>query len=121
MYLFTIQPDLTIAQRMIVTEAIGRILPCDYGKQVWRVDGVFAVENDQQKHQRELLATIRTGDRVTILIPAGIGRDGQEWKEATGRAVMRNAFGWALNMGGKYGTPGVVTAKNLVRVKHVAR
>jgi hypothetical protein len=65
----------------------------------------------------ELIAKIRHGDRVTILVPNGIGRNGQEWKEATGRAVMRGPHGWALNMGGRYGRPGVATEKNIVAVK----
>jgi hypothetical protein len=63
-----------------------------------------------------LLATIRAGDRVTILVPSGIGRDGIEWKAKTGRAVMPGPAGWALNMGGRFGTPGVATEDNLVKV-----
>ena len=54
---------------------------------------------------RPLIDVIRAGDRVTILIPNGIGRHGQEWKEATGRAVMRGPAGWVLNMGGPYRYP----------------
>lgn len=64
------------------------------------------------------LASIRPGDRVTILVPAGFGRHGQEWKEATGRAVMRGDYGWVLDMGGKRGRPGIASEENLVRVKH---
>jgi hypothetical protein len=63
------------------------------------------------------LADIKHGDKVTILIPNGMGRNGQEWKEKTGRAVMRGPYGWVLNMGGAHGTPGVCTEKNFVRVK----
>jgi len=29
---------------------------------------------------------------------------------------MRGPYGWALNMGGRYGTPGVATSENIVRV-----
>lgn len=66
---------------------------------------------------------IKHGDRVTILIPNGqsISRQPgsiqivQDWKQATGRAVMRGPHGWALNMGGRYGTPGVATLKNFVK------
>jgi hypothetical protein len=65
-----------------------------------------------------LVASIKHGDKVTILVPAGIGRDGQEWKEKTGRAVMRGPAGWVLNMGGPHGTPGIATEKNTVAVKH---
>jgi len=63
-----------------------------------------------------LLASIRPGDRVTIRVPNGIGRHGIEWKEATGRAVIVSADHVALNMGGRYGTPGVATVDNLVKV-----
>lgn len=59
---------------------------------------------------------IRAGDKVTILVPNGIGRNGVEWKEKTGRAVMRGPAGWVLNMGGRYGTPGVATEESIVRV-----
>lgn len=65
----------------------------------------------------ELLKSIKAGDRVTILVPNGIGRFGVEWKQATGRAVMLGTCGWVLNMGGRYGTPGVATEANLVSVK----
>ena len=65
---------------------------------------------------------IKHGDRVTILVPAGIGRNGQEWKEATGRAVMRSLHGgWVLNMGGRYGTPGIADETNIVRVQKVRK
>lgn len=65
----------------------------------------------------QLLDSIRYWDRVTILIPNGVGRNGIEWKEKTGRAVMRGPAGWVLNMGGKHGTPGLATVENLVRVQ----
>jgi hypothetical protein len=62
--------------------------------------------------------TIRPGDRVTILVPAGMGRNGQEWTERTGKAVMHSAHGgWVLNMGGAHGTPGIADEHNTVRVK----
>lgn len=63
-------------------------------------------------------ARIRHGDKVTILVPAGIGRNGPEWKQATGRAVMRSAHGgWVLNMGGPHGTPGLADESNTVAIK----
>lgn len=66
----------------------------------------------------ELVASIKRGDRVTILVPAGFGRDGQEWAERTGTAVMHSAHGgWVLNMGGAHGTPGLASAENTVRVQ----
>lgn len=64
-----------------------------------------------------LLETIKHGSKVTILVPAGYGRNGQEWKPKAGRAVMRGPAGWVLNMGGRYGTPGVATEKNIVQVR----
>lgn len=64
----------------------------------------------------ELVKNLRTGDRVTIRIPNGIGRNGQEWKEATGRVVIPSGTHAALNMGGQYGTPGVATPENIVKV-----
>jgi len=62
------------------------------------------------------METIKAGSKVTILIPAGIGRNGVEWKQATGCAVMRGPAGWVLNMGGRYGTPGIATESNIVKV-----
>jgi len=69
----------------------------------------------------ETLAKIKAGDRVTILIPNGIGRNGVEMKQATGRAVMRGPAGWVLNMGGKHGTPAIASARNLFDVKRNGR
>jgi|KBSSwiStaDraftv2_1062776.scaffolds.fasta_scaffold25388_7 hypothetical protein len=66
---------------------------------------------------KRYLASIRPGDRVTILVPAGRGMHGQEWKNATGRAVIISPGYVALNMGGRFGTPGVATAENLVSVR----
>lgn len=70
-----------------------------------------------------LMTKIVNGARVSIRVPAGqkIGQEGkieQEWHVSTGRAVMRSSQtgGWVLNMGGRYGTPGVATAQNLVAV-----
>ena len=68
-----------------------------------------------------LLSQIKAGDRVTILVPNGIGRNGVEYKQSTGRAVMSGPAGWVLNMGGRYGTPGVATVTNLVDVKRNGR
>lgn len=58
---------------------------------------------------------VRCGDKVAILISNGLGRNGQEWKEALGRAVMKSSRGgWVLNMGGRFGTPGVCDPENFV-------
>lgn len=63
-------------------------------------------------------STIKNGDRVTILVPAGIGRNGVEWTQRTGKAVMYSSNGgWVLNMGGKHGTPGIATEENTVKIQ----
>jgi hypothetical protein len=64
----------------------------------------------------ELVANLRRGDKVTIFVPNGIGRNGTEWKESTGKVVIPSGTHAALNMGGQYGTPGLVTPQNIVRV-----
>lgn len=69
----------------------------------------------------ELLATIRPGDRVTVLVPSGMGRDGQEYRKQTGTARIISPGCVALNMGGRFGTPGVATADNLVSVRRASR
>lgn len=68
------------------------------------------------RRKNGLVDSIGPGDRVTILVPAGIGRGGQEWKQKTGRAVMRGPHGWVLNMGGAHGTPGIAGESNTVKV-----
>lgn len=68
----------------------------------------------------DLVASIRPGDRVTILVPNGIGRDGIEWKEATGRCKLKFSTHAVLNMGGPYGRPGVADEKNIVRVRRAS-
>lgn len=64
-----------------------------------------------------LVDSIRHGDKVTILVPAGFGRGGQEWEPRSGRAVMRGPAGWVLNLGGAHGTPGIASARNIVSVR----
>lgn len=57
----------------------------------------------------DIVSVIRPGDRVTIVDRFG--------KKHTGRAVMRSgAGGWVLNMGGKYGQPGLADRSNIVQV-----
>lgn len=51
---------------------------------------------------------IRGGDRVTIMTPQG--------QQVSGTAVMKGPSGWVLNMGGKYGRPGIATEENIVKV-----
>jgi hypothetical protein len=57
---------------------------------------------------------IRPGDRVALQVPNGIGRYGQEYKTVSGRAVMCFDTHVVVNLGGRYGTPGVVTEDNYV-------
>ena len=58
---------------------------------------------------KRLIDLVRAGDRVTI-----VNRFGQQH---TGRAVMPcSAGGWVLNMGGRYGTPGIADDSNTIRV-----
>lgn len=69
---------------------------------------------------KDLLSSIKNGDRVTILIPNGRNLKGMEWAEKTGKCVIapdgRSQINAVLNFGGQYGTPGVATDQNLVRV-----
>jgi hypothetical protein len=63
-----------------------------------------------------LFATARIGDRVTILVPNGIGRNGVEYTQRTGRVVMKFATHLVLNCGGRHGTPKIADATNTVKV-----
>jgi hypothetical protein len=49
------------------------------------------------------------------MAPNGLGRNGVEYKEKTGKVVIVNKDSLVLNAGGRHGTPAVVTAKNFVR------
>lgn len=57
---------------------------------------------------------IRMGDKVKYLRPNGIGRHGAEWKAAFGRVVFNMGTHLVLNIGGRFGTPAVVTAANFL-------
>jgi hypothetical protein len=57
---------------------------------------------------------LRIGQRVKFLIPNGFGRNGQEWKEKSGRVTLAFPDRVVVNGGGKYGTPYVVTERNFV-------
>jgi hypothetical protein len=70
----------------------------------YRVDRSLVAPEDVQ-----LLAAVRPGDRVTILTPQG--------QERSGRCVLKYPDRAVLNLGGAHGTPGVATARNIVRVK----
>lgn len=67
----------------------------------------------------ELIQMIRPGNKVTIFVTAGRGRNGLEWAEATGRCVIapgRHQSHATLNMGGRHGTPATATSENIVRL-----
>lgn len=50
---FYITEDLTRDQRLMVRRVIGRILPIDIGKAVYKsYDGVITVENNEQRDAR---------------------------------------------------------------------
>jgi hypothetical protein len=55
------------------------------------------------------LAQMKSGDRVVLSTPQG--------QTVSGKAVMRGPHGWAVNLGGRHGTPGVATEANLVKWK----
>jgi predicted nucleic acid-binding Zn-ribbon protein len=96
--------------------------PPDDGPDYYDFPKNWSEEPTMESHDKlQLLKSIRPGDRVTILVPAGRGRNGQEWKESTGRAVIVSEGHVALNMGGQHGTPGVATVENLVSVRHAKR
>ena len=62
------------------------------------------------------IENIKAGDKVTILVSSGLGLDSSiNWVQRTGRAVMRGSHGWALNMGGRHGTPGIADSNNFVK------
>lgn len=87
------------------------------GADIKQAGGVKRLYEDEMINREQMLNSIQNGDRVTILVPAGMGRGGQEWTERSGRAVMRSAEGgWVLNMGGRDGTPGLVNERNIVKV-----
>lgn len=57
----------------------------------------------------QLLAHARAGDTATIRTSHG--------QERSGRVVIRGPHGLVLNLGGRYGTPGVATEANIVSVR----
>lgn len=63
----------------------------------------------------------RRGDIVVVNVPAGIGRNGPEFKQRRGRVVMAFPTHLVLNGGGRHGTPLVADATNYVRMIPAAR
>lgn len=68
-----------------------------------RVDGLEISPEDVRA-----VADLRPGDRVVIATPQG--------QQARGKVVITSGTHAALNMGGKYGRPGVVSPRNIVSV-----
>ncbi len=64
-----------------------------------------------------LFDQIKPGSKVTILVPNGLGRNGVEYKRKSGKAVFLGSHGWVLNLGGRFGTPGIASPENIVAVK----
>jgi hypothetical protein len=64
---------------------------------------------------------IRPGDRVTFQVPAGRGRNGQEYGNKSGRATLVFADHVVCNCGGAHGTPGVCDSNNYVSHKPASR
>jgi hypothetical protein len=66
------------------------------------------------------LSGIRPGTRVTYYAPAGKGIDRatgkvvQEWGLRRGKVVLNMGTHLVVNLGGRYGTPGVVFPDKLV-------
>lgn len=60
-------------------------------------------------------ANLKPRDLVTFLIPSGIGRYGQEWKEKSGRIAMAFESHVVVNGGGRHGTPHVVDKGNFLK------
>ena len=52
---------------------------------------------------------IQVGDTVYFSTPHSA--------ELKGRAVMCGPHGWVVNMGGRYGTPQVVSPKNFIKIR----
>jgi hypothetical protein len=67
------------------------------------------VLDKEASEDSNLVDSIRAGDKVTIVDRFN--------KEHSGRAVMKGPAGWVLNMGGRHGTPGIASEKNIVKVK----
>ena len=71
-------------------------------------DGGYGKKGGSAAREPHELDFVRAGDKVTIVDRFG--------KEHTGKAVMHSSHGgWVLNMGGRYGTPGLVDERNFVR------
>lgn len=57
---------------------------------------------------------LKPGQKVKFLAPYGIGRNGQEWAEKTGKVVIAFPTYVVVNGGGRQGTPYVVDSTNFL-------
>lgn len=64
---------------------------------------------------RKTFNDLKPRQTITFLIPNGIGRNGAEFKEKTGKIVMAFDTHVVVDGGGGHGTPHVVNEKNFVR------
>lgn len=79
----------------------------------------------EMAEKRALVRSIRGGDKVTALFPAGLGlkqgKTVQDWKARTGVANALLLFPETphvvIDLGGKYGTGGVVDVENIIGVR----
>lgn len=64
---------------------------------------------------RKTFNDLKPRQTITFLIPNGIGRNGVEYKEKTGKIAMAFNSHVVVNGGGKHGTPYVVNGENFLR------
>ena len=65
----------------------------------------------------DLIKAAKVGDKVKILVPNSISRNGVEYAEKWGKVMIKSPGYLALNMGGKFGKPGVANEANIVALK----
>lgn len=58
---------------------------------------------------------IRPGDRIVLLVFAGLGRQGPTYRPKRGRVVMRGPAGWVVNTG-REACPVICDEGNFVEV-----
>jgi hypothetical protein len=103
---YYLKQDLEETQRykQIVHEEIQRLEQEDLPRQIAEHGRL-----GKSAPTKGIIDAIRPGDTVIIR-----NRFGQQQR---GKAVMRNSYGgWTLNMGGRYGTPGLADKDNIVKV-----
>lgn len=84
---------------MVLRQALNQLRD----REAVRVDGLPIAPEDIQA-----VADLRPGDRITLVTPHGQKRNG--------KVVITSGTHAACNMGGRFGTAGVVTPRNIVAV-----